>query len=159
MIHIRSQVKTRQSQSYKFLKNFQKSKFWNFARNLTRDTPCLIRCINMKWIQPERTDGRTDRQTDGRMVWNQYTPQQLHCVRGIIINYSFPIVVKIPSKKIIWPRSSSWLQHLYWWLSARLLYLICIGNGDTMLQHSAIGIWYKYHIALLTGPWEMWLWS
>ena len=43
----------------------------------------------MKWIQPElqalqsgheMRDRRTDGQTDGRMEWNQYTPQQLRCV-------------------------------------------------------------------------------
>ena len=33
-----------------------------------------------------RMDGRTDGQTDGRTEWNQYTPQQLHCVEGIIIS-------------------------------------------------------------------------
>ena len=61
------------------LKNCQKYKFWNFARNFTPHTfwSCLIRCINMKWIQPKlyalqswhgMRDGRTvtDGQTDGR---------------------------------------------------------------------------------------------
>ena len=53
---------------------------------------CLIRCINMKWIQPdlgatERTQdaGRTDGQMDGWKEWNQYTPQPLPCAQGIII--------------------------------------------------------------------------
>ena len=36
VIHIRSQVKTRQIQ---ILKNCQKCKFWTFARTSTRDTP------------------------------------------------------------------------------------------------------------------------
>ena len=36
VIHIRSQVKTRQSQSYKFKKI---AKNWNFARNFTCNTP------------------------------------------------------------------------------------------------------------------------
>ena len=31
-----------------------------------------------------RTDGRTDRRTDKRTEWNQYTPQQLRCLGGII---------------------------------------------------------------------------
>ena len=39
VIHIRSQVKTRQSQGYKFLKN---AKHWNFPRNFTRDTPSEV---------------------------------------------------------------------------------------------------------------------
>ena len=38
VIHIRSYVKTTQSQSYKFKKNCQKFKFLNFARNFARDT-------------------------------------------------------------------------------------------------------------------------
>ena len=42
VIHIRSQVKTRQSQSYKFKKNCQKYKFWNFAKHITRDTPSEV---------------------------------------------------------------------------------------------------------------------
>ena len=29
-------------------------------------------------------DEQMDRQTEGRMEWNQYTPQQLRCARGII---------------------------------------------------------------------------
>ena len=37
-IHIGSQVKTRQSQSYKFKKIAKNSKFWNFASNFTCDT-------------------------------------------------------------------------------------------------------------------------
>ena len=53
VIHIRSQVKTRQSQSYKFWKIAKNSKFC--TQLYTRHTfwSCLIRCINIKWIQPE----------------------------------------------------------------------------------------------------------
>ena len=29
-------------------------------------------------------DGQTDGQTDGQAEWNQYTPQQLRCVWGIM---------------------------------------------------------------------------
>ena len=79
VVHIRSQVKNRQSQSYKFEKNCQKFKlymrhtFWS----------CLIRCINIKWIQLELQALQSghrmrDGQTNGRTEWNQYTPQQLH---------------------------------------------------------------------------------
>ena len=39
VIHIRSQVKTRQSQKYKFKKT---AKFFNFARNFTRNTPSEV---------------------------------------------------------------------------------------------------------------------
>ena len=42
VIHIRSQVKTRQNQSYKVKKKCQKFKCRNFARNFTRDTPSEV---------------------------------------------------------------------------------------------------------------------
>ena len=42
VIHIRSQIKTTQSQSYKFKKNCQNFQFWNFARNFAHDTPSEI---------------------------------------------------------------------------------------------------------------------
>ena len=31
-----------------------------------------------------RDAARTDGRTDGRMEWNKYTPQQLHCAGGIM---------------------------------------------------------------------------
>ena len=42
VIHIRSQVKMRQSQSYNFWKTCQKYKFLNFARNFTHGTPSEV---------------------------------------------------------------------------------------------------------------------
>ena len=44
VIHIRSQVKITQSQSYKFLKiaKISNIKFWNFARSFARDTPSEV---------------------------------------------------------------------------------------------------------------------
>ena len=74
VVHIRSQVKTRQIQ---ILKNCQKIKFWNFARNFTRDKMYKYE------MDPTRTVGTTERTQDGRTDWNQYTPQQLRCVVGI----------------------------------------------------------------------------
>ena len=56
VIHIRSQVKLRQSQSYKFKKKLSIIKILEFCKKLyTWHTfwSCLIRCINMKWLQPE----------------------------------------------------------------------------------------------------------
>ena len=56
VIHIRSQVKTRQSQSYKLKKKKPKIQIFKFCQKFhKRHTfwSCLIRCINMKWIQPE----------------------------------------------------------------------------------------------------------
>ena len=80
LILTRSKVKTRQSQSFKFLKIAENSNL-KFCKKVYAPHPfwsCLIRCINMTRIQPElnalqsrnkmrdgRTDGRTDGQTDG----------------------------------------------------------------------------------------------
>ena len=41
-----------------------------------------------EWTQDAgRTEGWTEGQTEGRTEWNQYTPQQLRCVRSMIIQY------------------------------------------------------------------------
>ena len=76
--HIGSQVKRRQSQSYKF-KKFQIFYFWNGHYMRHTFLSCLIRCANMKWIRwvllkiqsghdsvHRRTDGQTDGRTDGQ---------------------------------------------------------------------------------------------
>ena len=97
--HIGSQVKRRQSQSYKF-KGFAKISiflFWN--NHYTRHTfwSCLIRYANMKWIRRvflkiqsghdsvhRRTEGRMDRWPD-RQGETSITPFQLRWGRGMII--------------------------------------------------------------------------
>ena len=48
----------------------------------------MLACV-IGIISNGRTDGWTDGQTDGRTEWNQNTPQQLHCVGGIINTLSF----------------------------------------------------------------------
>ena len=57
VIHIRSQVKRRQSQSYKFKKiaktKIEFSKLWKKLYTLHTFWSCLMRWVNMKWIQPE----------------------------------------------------------------------------------------------------------
>ena len=70
LIHIRSQNKTKSK--LQIWKICQKFKSWNFAKkpNMWHTFwSCLIRCVNMKWIQLvlqklQRRHGRTDRQTD-----------------------------------------------------------------------------------------------
>ena len=55
VIHIRSHVKTWQSKSYKF-KKLPKIQILKFCKKLYMRHifwSCLIRCVNMKWIQPE----------------------------------------------------------------------------------------------------------
>ena len=94
--HIGSQVKRRQSQSYKLKKKspkFQFFKFWN--RHYTRHTfwSCFIRCANMKWIRwvflkiqsgHDSVHRRTDRRTDGQGD-TSIPPFQLRWSGGIII--------------------------------------------------------------------------
>ena len=87
VIHIRSQVKTRQSQSYK-LKNI--AKYSNFKMLLaTLHATHLLKLLDKMYkyaVNPTRTvgatertrdAGRTDGLTDRRMEWNQYTPNNL----------------------------------------------------------------------------------
>ena len=92
------QVKTRQSQSYKFKKIAKNSNFqilWatlhatHFLKLL--DKMCKYETDPARTVGvTERTQdaGRTDGQTDGRTEWNQYTPpQQLSCVGGMIMQF------------------------------------------------------------------------
>ena len=93
--HIRSQVKTRQSQSYKFWKNAKNSFFLNLQETL--HATHLLKLLDKMYeyeMDPTRTvgpteqtrdagrmDGRTDRRTDIRTEWNQYAPpQQPGCI-------------------------------------------------------------------------------
>ena len=93
-------------------KPYTKHTFWS----------CLIRCVNMKWIQPELyvlqsghgmwgrwTDGWTDGWTGG---WTDgvNTPLQLHCAGGIIKTI-FPAICQwcIDSRYL-----ESCLSMLYW---------------------------------------------
>ena len=92
VIHIRSQVKTKQSQSYKFWKISKNSNFEILQATL--HTTHLLKLFDKTYKyekDPTRTvgatermqDGWTDRRTDRRTEWNHYTPQQLCCVGGI----------------------------------------------------------------------------
>ena len=95
VIHIRSHVKTRQSQSYKFKKIAKNPNFQILPETLHGTH--LLKLLNKMYeyeMDPTKTvgatertrdAGRTDGQTDGRTEWNQYTPQQLRCEGGIII--------------------------------------------------------------------------
>ena len=75
MIHIRSQVKTRQSESYKFKKN-AKYLIFEILRETLHMTH-LLKLLDKMYIyemDPTRTVGATERMRDGRTEWNQYTP-------------------------------------------------------------------------------------
>ena len=76
VIQIRSQVKSRQSQSYKFWKIAKNSNFKIFAKNVTCDTPPEVACRRYRADMGCGADGRMD----GRTKWNQYTPQQICCI-------------------------------------------------------------------------------
>ena len=88
VIHIRCQVKTRQSQSYKFWKIAKYSNF-EILQEIILATHLLKLLDNMNKYEmdptrtvdttertpgAEQTDGRTDERTDGRAEWNHYTP-------------------------------------------------------------------------------------
>ena len=118
MSHIGSQVKRRQSQSYKFKELAKISIFWN--QHYTRHTfwSCLIRCANMKsirWVLLKIQSGhdsvhrRTDGQTD--KVKPVYPPFNFVEVGGIMKNISFWF-------KFQWRlfRSSNWqpVRQLVW---------------------------------------------
>ena len=65
VIHIRSQVKSRQSQILKIYKNCQNFKFWNFARNFTRTHFLKLLDKMYKYeMDPTRTVGATERTRD-----------------------------------------------------------------------------------------------
>ena len=95
VIHIRSQVKTTQSQSYKF-KKIAKTSYVEILQETLHATH-LLKLLDKMYkyeMDPTRTveatertrdAGRTDGRTDGRTEWNQYTPQQLRCAGGIKI--------------------------------------------------------------------------
>ena len=82
--HTRSQVKSRQSQSYKF-KKLPKFQILKFCKKLyMRHTfwNCLMRCINMKWIQQELKalqsgHGMRDGRTDGRTETNNFVVRRV----------------------------------------------------------------------------------
>ena len=84
VIHIRSQVKTRQSQVTNLKKIAKNSNFEILQETLhaTHSLKLLDKMYKYK-MDPTRTDGQTDRRTE----WNQYTPQQLRCAGGIIMHY------------------------------------------------------------------------
>ena len=94
--HIRSQVKIRQSQSYKFKEFAKIANFWIFKQTLHAthilkllDKMCKYEMDPMSIVEnTERTrfcpqtDRRTDTQTDRRTRWNQYTPFQFRWSGG-----------------------------------------------------------------------------
>ena len=103
MIHIRPQVKTRQSQSYKFKKIAKNSNFEILLETL--HATHLLKLFHKMYkyeMDPTRTVGATERtrdagltldgcgtdgRTDRRTEWNQYPPppppQQLRCAGGM----------------------------------------------------------------------------
>ena len=87
VIHIKSQVKTRQSQSYKFPKISKNSNFEILQETLhATHLLKLLDKMHKYEMDPTRTVGTTELtpdagQMDRQMVWNQYTPNNF-VVRG-----------------------------------------------------------------------------
>ena len=125
MIHIRSQVKTRQSQSCKF-KKMAKNSILKFCKTLYMRhnfcQSCLIIYIYMMHkyeTDPTRTvcatertrdEGRTDGWRDGgRTEWNQYAPKQLRCAEDIIkFHLNVSLRVSICSGDGLAPKEATW---------------------------------------------------
>ena len=92
VIHIRSQVKRRQSQGYELKKNAKKQKqIWKFCKKALHATHFLKLLDKMHIYEMDSTRtlraterirdvGRADGHTTGWTEWNQYTHQQLRCV-------------------------------------------------------------------------------
>ena len=114
IIHIRSQVKTKQTESYKLKKIAKYSKFeilhktlhaahllklldkmYKYEMDPTRTVGATERTHDAGW-----TDGQTNKRTDRPMEWNQYTPPQLRCARGMIIMIKFPYTYMHPQASI-----------------------------------------------------------
>ena len=91
MSHIRSQVKTRQSQSYKFKKNAKNSNVVILQETLhATHLLTLLDKMNKYEMDPIRTEGSTERTGDagrtdrGTGGVKPIYPQQLRCEGGII---------------------------------------------------------------------------
>ena len=130
VIHIKSQVKRRQSQSYKFEKNCQNSNFLMLQPTL--QATHLLRLFDKMYkyeMDPTRTVGGTEQTLDmreGRTGWNQYTPRQLCCVCvcvcGGFNNHSFHN--HLPNSVVDWHHpphdhfidwGKTWLN-IGWWM-------------------------------------------
>ena len=96
VIHIRSQVKTRQSQSYKF-KQIAKNTNFAILQEILHATH-LLKLFDKMYkyeMDPTKTVGATERtrdagRTDGQMdgwIETSIPPQQLRCVGGIITGW------------------------------------------------------------------------
>ena len=93
VIHSRSHMKKRQSQSYK-LQKIAKNLNFTILHRISHATH-LLKLLDKMYkyemdptiivgaTEPKPDAGRTDGQMDGRMEWNQYTPQQLCITRQI----------------------------------------------------------------------------
>ena len=71
LIHIESQVKTRQSQNYKF-KEFAKTSNLKLLHKMCKYPASIVEDTERTRFCPQ-TDRRADRRTDRRSRWNQYT--------------------------------------------------------------------------------------
>ena len=129
VIHNRSKVKTRQSQSYKLKK---------IAKN------------SMKWIQPElkvlqsghgMRDGRTDTE------WNQYIPQQLFCAGGIMITQITRIQHYNHNKK---NKAQLKCQHIVWNILYIFINSLAPGKFEWNFRHLTFQIQFQWLMAELS---------
>ena len=143
------QIPSQSKTKLQILKNCQKFKSWNCARNFICDTPSEVLGEMYKHeMNPTktvgtteqtrdaaRTDvyneidciiGRIDVPTDRRTEWNQYTPQQLCCARGMIIwlrqlPKDWLLLQSLTTPVLTWASifTPPKLENSFWWAGSR----------------------------------------
>ena len=127
VINIRSQVKTRQSQSYKFEKIAQNSNFGILQTNSKKTH--LLKLLDKMYkyqMDPTRAVGTTEQtrnagRTDGRKEWNQYSPPSTSLCR--------------------WYNKLPWWCHYKEMLSVLLAFCERITGGFSTKRASCVGLW------------------
>ena len=117
-IRIWSQVKTRQSQSYRFKKQVPKNYNFGILQTNLHATHFLMLDKMYKYkmdpvsivkdTERTRSPPLTDRRTDGRTRWNQYTPfQLLWILTPILFCNGVSLTEPLKTEIIMMPTSSS----------------------------------------------------
>ena len=116
VIHIRSQVKTRQSQSYKIKKIAKNSNFEILQETLhAKQILKLLDKMYKHEMDPNKTADRTwdAGWTDGQMEWNQYTPPNNFVNKNSQKMNTLQLGLAIVSWWLVW-----FTEKLLFWLSA-----------------------------------------
>ena len=127
--HIGSQVKRRQSQSYKFKEFAKISNFLILKQTRHTFWSCLIRCANMKWIwrvllkiqsghdsvhrwtDGQLTDGQTDKVKPAYPPFNFVEAGGGGIIKTLSYQYRIPIIDKMAILSLLW--ESPYLERLF----------------------------------------------